>query len=427
MDITGFWASYSDTEFFFRVTVASGWTDRRSRGVLSYYYHLLVIPLLNNESPNRDSLFFAVVIGHMNPAGLGIINVWDGLYKFWADGDEPLESYERISDLNFSPNPDGSTDISVRVPISTLTANGWGSWPTESRAIGTGAATITAWLSGFDPEFVITDVTKATGLICQSHQYTIGTNTAPTLTANHSIDYNRDTTWVDLSCEYTDADGNLPTVRTLTIEGESPITVGTPDHDYAGGSLFEHMLTYRCDFFDTLKYKWDFDDGAGPVSTGWQSIAMPIELSYHLTGANWHIGYEIGQGDTIQMEPGDVITAINTGNSPIDLGIQMDSIPEYWQLGTRAEHDTAVFYARFSDDPTPPDFSLFTTREIFTYALAWADGGHFGGGGRGLSFCVDGDYSEKVHLAFIVPERYPYYAGGEQTIKIKLWGRTQLP
>ncbi len=426
-DISGFWASYDSDEFFFRVNLAGGWKDNHFVLPFTNYFHVLAIPILNNESPYRDSLFFAVLVCNVN---LLVVSASDGLYKFWAeDGDDdPLNNYERIGSVTFTPSdPGDDTDFSVKFPISMLTSNGWGSWPNSSRTVGTGCATLTAWLSGTDPQFVINDVTKSSGVVFNTHNYTIGTNAAPTLAPSHLVTTNRDTSWIDLSCTYTDANGNLPTQRQLTIDRGTPstTTIGSLDHGYADGSVFTHSATYRCDFIDSLKYKWDFNDGAGVVSTGWRYAVVPSEIGLQLTGASWTVGSDLGSLDTVQMSEANVITITNTGNCSFNLGLQVDSLPNYWQLDTVVNHDTTVIYARFNDSAAPPAFSAFTQNDALSRTLLWANGTRFGAGGLNISYCVDGANTEKLYLAFIVPNTY--YADGSQRIKMSLWASNTLP
>jgi len=296
VDITDFYVSWDTDEFFFKVNLGSGWKDMHMEGPFPFrttYYHMLTIPIINNESSYRDSLFFGVVIGNVNV--FGIINIYDGIYKFWTeDGDDDsLNNFRRLGDVTCSPsNPDDDSEFSVRVPISVLTSNGWGIWPNSSRAIGTGCSTMSFWIESiitlaYNP--VVTDVTKSSGMICQTHTYNIGTNTIPTLSPTHSADYERDTTWFDLSCTYTDSNDNLPTLRQLTIDDGSSTTytVGNLDHSYTDGSLFEYSAIYGCEHLDSLRYKWDFDDGAGIVSTGW-IYAVLAEVAIELS-SGWNL------------------------------------------------------------------------------------------------------------------------------------------
>lgn len=437
LDIQNFRASYDNDEFFFRVNIGSGWADSHREGGFfgTTYYHAMIIPLLNNESPIRDSVFFGIVIANLDL--LGIIDITDGLYKFWAeDGDDDyLNNFERISSVTFSPsNPDGDADFSVRLPISALTSNGWGTWPNESHAIGTGCATIGLWIISIVPPYseenfgyVITDITKSSGVICQTHSYNIGSNSPPTLTPSHLVDYLRDTTWIDLSCTYTDADGNLPTSRQLTIDdgARTAYTIGSDDHSYSDGSLFEYSKTLRCEHIDSLKYKWDFDDGAGSVSTDWQYAVVPSEIGLQVTGGTWDVPDDLGSLDTVEMSSGDVITITNTGNCPLKLGLEADSLPNYWLLSDHTSFDTTVIFANFTDSATPPAFTSFGTNDALSTSVIWADGTTFGGGGENLSYCVDGVNSENLYLAFVVPQTYS--VNGEQQIKLALWASSDLP
>ena len=436
LDITNFRVSWDTDEFFFRVNLASGWKDQHQEGwfPVTTYYHILIIPLLNNESTYRDSLFFGVVVGNVNIVGL--IDIHDGIYKFWSEDDTPddyLDNFERIGDLNSSPsNPDDDTDFSIRVPISTLTSNGWGTWPNSSRAVGTGCATAAFWIESlipFEYEYVLTDVTKSSGMICKTHNYNIGTNTPPTLLASSLVDYNRDTTWINLDCEYTDADNNLPTMRQLTIDDGSRTvhTVGSLDHSYDDGSDFGYTETYRCEYVDSLKYKWDFTDGAtGLVSTGWQYAVVPTEIALDISGGSWTVAGDIGSLDTVEMSGSDAVDIVNIGNCPLDLGLAVDSLPNYWQLSDHVNWDTTVVYAHFSDAATPPSFGSFTANDVMLMGRTiWTNGTNFGGGGQGISYCVDGANSEKLYMAFIVPRSYNVY--GSQHLKISLWASSTLP
>ncbi len=439
LDITNFRVSYDDTYFYFRVNLGSGWKDIHVGPWYrpTTYYHILAIPFLNNESPYRDSLFFCAILTDIDV--LGIIDVDDGIYKFWSEDETPInyfDNYEQIAELDCSPtNPDDDDDFTIRVPITLLTSNGWGAWPNESHAFGTGCATVGLWIINALPpysvdnfEYVITDITKTSGVICQTNEYTIGTNSAPTLDASSIVDYNRDTTWIDLSCEYTDSDDNLPTSRQITIDDGTPATytIGTPDHSYDDGSNFTHSEVFRCEYIDSLKYKWDFNDGAGVVSTGWKYAVVPTEIGIQVTGGAWTVGGDLGSMDTIEMTAGDVITVVNTGNCPLDFGLQADSLPNYWQLSSdHTNLDTTVIYANFTDAAAPPTFATFGTDDAIANSITWSDGTTFGGGGQSVSYCIDGANSEKLYLAFVVPQTYSAY--GSQRLKLLLWASNTLP
>jgi len=428
-DITGFYASYDNDEFFFRVTLAGGWTDIHSSWWPLYtYYHILAIPILNNESPYRDSLFFAVVIANAN---FLIVNVNDGLYKFWGEDDDedPLNNYDEICNLTYSSGPDGSSDITVRIPISQLTSNGWGTWPNETEVFGTSVATGAAWLVGLDSvAYQLTDFINATGVYCHTHQYTIGTNTGPSLSQSASQSSNRDTTVINLECTYTDANNNLPTTRQIRIDDGTLNTydVGTPDHVYDDGADFTYDLTYRCEYVDTIKYNWIFSDGQSTDSTGWMYQYIPEDIQLQIDPGSWTIAPDLEALDTVVMIGGDEFTITNTGNVQVDFGLLATVLPIGWHLSTYTDWDTTVVYGRFDDSATPPDITGFDADDALDdAAIIWCDGTHFGGGGQNVSFCVDGANSENLWMGFIVPE---YYGGpGDQTITVQLWARADLP
>ena len=242
----------------------------------------------------RESLFFGVVICNVNIPG--VVNVCDGIYKFWSEDDtldDYLDNFARIGDLNSSPsNPDDDADFSVRVPISTLTSNGWGTWPNASNSFVTGCSIKSLWINSLVPvssTSIINDRTKSCRIICQTHNYNIGTNASPTLLPTYIADYDRDTTWFDLSCTYTDTDNNQPLSSQLTINDGSSTTytVRSLDHSYMDGSIFDYSAIYGYEHVDSLQYKWDFDDGAGIVSTGWRWAVLE-EVGLELN-AGWNL------------------------------------------------------------------------------------------------------------------------------------------
>ncbi len=433
-DIQSFRGGYDSDEFFFRVTLAGGWDDNHqdhSGWPWNWWdvWHILAIPILNNESEFRDSLFFAALICDIN---LLVIDLDDGLYKFWKEADpsaggddDPMNNYQRLGDLDFSSGPDGSNDFSIRFPISWLTDNGFGSWPNATDGFGTGCATVSVWLVGLDSvAFHITDATKAAGLYCHTHQYTIGTNSAPTLVDAVSHSINRDTTWVDFSCTYTDTDNNLPTTAQLEIDDGSRTlyNLGTPDHVYDDGSLFERSFTFRCAYEDTFRYQFLFNDGAGVVSTGWVDYLVPQDIHLILSTADWTIADTLSPMEPVVMGSADGIQISNIGNVTVDLGLAVSVPFPGWILSDHINWDTTTVYGHFNDEADPP--VTFDADDIITEALTWAEGSLLGGGEH-LSFCVDGANSEKLWMKFVVPRYYADF--GDQTMTVQLWARTDLP
>jgi len=429
-DIEDFFGGYDNDEFFFHVKLNGGWDDNHQVHNLFPpewwdVWHLLAIPILNNEAEFRDSLFYAVVIADAN---LLIINIQDGLYKFWKPGpddDDPLDNYTRLGPVTFSSGPDGSSEFSIRVPISLLTADDWGSWPNEANAIGTGCATVSAWLEGLDSvAYQITDVTQAAGLYCFTENYSIGTNSAPSLVPAISSLFNRDTVWTSFSCEYTDANNNLPTSVQLEVNNGSTTAYypGTPDHRYDDGSTFAYNAQYRCAWVDTIEYRWTFNDGAGAVNTGWLKHAMPDEIDLILSGTTWDIsGDSLTPLETVSMTDPDRISITNAGTVPIDLGLAITGLPGGWILDDHVAWDTTTVFGRFDPSTTVPSFDA---NHLLYETVTWSDGTILGTG-SGVSYCVDGSNSQNLWFKFTVPE---YYAGvGDQTISVRLWARTDLP
>ncbi len=424
-DIQNFYGGYDDTYFYFHVTLAGGWQDRHNSLFPYYnYYHIMAIPILNNESEFRDSLFYAVVIADMN---LLVVNIQDGLYKFWKPGpddDDPLDNYTRLGAVTFSSGPNGSSSFTVRVPISLLTNDDWGVWPNQSRAIGTGCATVTAWLSGLtDFQYQIMDVTRAAGMYCYTNNYTIGTNTAPTLAPAVSSSFNRDSVWVDFSCNYTDANNNLPTVKQLEVNNGSVTTYypGSSDHRYVDGSNFTQSVLYRCAWVDTIQYRWTFNDGAGAVNTGWLKHAMPDEIDLILSRSSWTVPDTLMPLETVMMTASDYISITNAGTVPVDLGLVVSDVPPGWILDDHVAWDTTTVFGQFNTSTTPP---AFDDNHLLSNTLTWATGPILGMG-EGVSYCVDGANSQNLWFKFVVPR---YYTGiGAQSIRVQLWARTDLP
>ncbi len=433
-DIKDFYGGYDADEFFFHVKLTGGWDDNHQ--VHSVWppewwdvWHLMAIPILNNEAESRDSVFFAVVVGDIN---LLVITIYDGLYKFWKEADtsaggddDPMNNYERLGPVTFSAGPDGATEFSIRFPISLLTSDEWGSWPNASQAIGTGCATVSVWLVSEDSvAYQVTDVTEASGMYCFTENYTIGTNSAPTVADGISSSFNRDTIWVDLSCDYNDADNNLPTDAQLEIDNGSVTTVypGTPDHIYDDGSTFEHSVQYRCEWVDTIQYRWTFNDGSGDVSTGWVKHALPDEINLVFAGSTWDLsGDSLTPLETVTMTALDYITISNAGTVPVDFGLAVSDPPPGWILADHVAWDTTTVYGHFDDETIPPTFG---SDDLLSTSITWADGALLGGG-EGVSYCVDGANSENLWFKFTVPRYYSGY--GDQTMTVQLWARTDLP
>lgn len=433
-DLTNFWVGYDSDEFFFRVNLAAGWLDRHFNLFPYYnYYHLLAIPIFNNESPVRDSVYFAVVVANIS---LIVINITDGLYKFWKEADpsaggddDPMNNYQRLGSVTFSAGPDNQTDFSIRFPISMLTTNGWGAWPNSTRVIGVGCATASAWLVGTDSvAYKIHDATKASAVYCLTQTYTIGTNTKPTISAvSASHTTNRDTTRVRFTSTYTDGENNLPTVKQLSLRKPTVATynLGSADHRYNDGSIFSYVMNYRCEYRDTFEYKFRFNDGELGDSTSWLTYVVPQNINLAISPANWTVPGLLGSNDTVQMAPANGFTITNIGNVPVDLGLAVVSLPNFWVPFTYVNWDTTVIYGYFNDASTPPAFSTFSANDAILNSIAWADATRFGPGGRNISFCVDGAVTEKLWLSFIVPR---YYASmGSQSLRLALWSRTSLP
>ncbi len=255
LDLDAFWAGYSDSHLYATLSNVTGvWPTAHTIFGPWFVYSMVV----DNPDAGVDSFAYAMVYGDVP------LIAATGLY--FVDARDT--SYTRIADIDYQ-FADG--DLHMRCQLSDLYAHPYfgPDNPSEYYTLGVGTATV--WFSNLG------DAVDTTFIHSYYHRTDVGAvggNASPALSdAGHEFEGGEPANgvYVHFYVTYTDADGNLPTVRNLVLDGV-PIEMGSgPDHDYAVGVEFGVDVDLT---LEDHEYYFLFSDGADTVETSPGTILL---------------------------------------------------------------------------------------------------------------------------------------------------------
>ena len=223
LDLTEFWASYSDDKFYF--TLNNNDTEWPLYETFSFLppWYVYMVGLINPETV--DSVGYALVYADI-PSFAGFPGVQTGLYK----GDITDSSYTQIGSIQ-SQILNGKLYMACNIDDLTSDPQ-FGPWPNSySYLIIDG---ITATINS-DPLVTINDSTPPVLFYPTHEEKTIGVNAPPQLS---DLTYISDNDSITFFITYTDTDNNLPMVHNIVIDDSIEFTMIPGDHSYETGSLF---------------------------------------------------------------------------------------------------------------------------------------------------------------------------------------------
>ncbi len=224
LDLTEFWASYSDDKFYFTLNNnSSQWPKYGTLPFLPPWY-IYAIGILNPET--QDSVAYALVYASI-PSFAGYPGLETGLYK----GNITDSSYTQIGAIQ-SQISNGK--LYMACDINDLTSDPqFGPWPNIYGCLGIDAITVTI---NINPLFEINDSTPPVLFYPTHEKRTVGENDPPTLS---ELLYSSDRDSLTFSITYTDSNNNLPTAHKLLIDDAVEVPMIPLDHSYNTGSLFK--------------------------------------------------------------------------------------------------------------------------------------------------------------------------------------------
>jgi hypothetical protein len=162
-----------------------------------------------------------------------------------------------------NPNSTDSTAYVLLYADNPLYQPGWPEWPPEAGFIGVQPVTTTAVIANLSTN----DVGKTALFIPSSHLLDFaGSNTAPALTDQN---VSHDAESVTAAINFTDAENNLPIIRSLHFE-DTQYDLQACEKDYGNGATFSIDLTITES--NWYHYYFEFSDGVETVSTPFDSI-----------------------------------------------------------------------------------------------------------------------------------------------------------
>ncbi len=251
LDLTEFWASYSDDKFYF--TLNNNDTEWPLYETFSFLppWYVYLVGLINPETV--DSIGYALVYADI-PSFAGFPGVQTGLYK----GDITDSSYTRIGDIQ-SQVYNGKLYMACNIDDLTSDPQ-FGPWPNSYGCLVLDAITATI---NVDPFITLNDSTPPVLFYPTHEERVIGTNTPPQLS---DLTYSSDNDSITFFITYTDTDNNLPLVHNIMIDlpdgGEFEMI--PQDHSYETGSLFSLTLPSSQITSHAQAY---FDDGEYEVQS----------------------------------------------------------------------------------------------------------------------------------------------------------------
>jgi len=147
-----------------------------------------------------------------------------------------------------------------------------------------------------------------------------------------------------------------------------------------------------------------------------------VRLDITLSRNSWDIGM-LNLSETRAMLPSEMITIVNNGNVPIDLGLRIDRPGTDWRPGYFNDYNQYVLRAVFNDGTTTPRFTPST--DFVKLELTWATSTIFGSGGWNILPAGYGDNRENLWLQFVAPVISTNFARTE--IQLGVYAKVRLP
>ncbi len=247
LDLTGAAMTYSSTRLYGQLSnVSGGWPDNQNFSTFFVYGILLI-------NPDTLSLTVTAMVNVNVPflftPGLYTLNLAD-------------TSFQRVADISHQPS---GNNLNLACNISDLLSTpGFPVWPPDSGYIIVAGFTASVTLAG-TPAF--NDYSYPSLFIPQTQFLNVTGNHAPAI-SNISFDVIPNLT-VNVSCDYFDADNNLPVIRQLLFD-RGVFDMGSLDHSYSDSASFSHALTWPGNGWHV--YFFRFSDGASTVETPMDSI-----------------------------------------------------------------------------------------------------------------------------------------------------------
>ncbi len=250
LDITHFYASYSDNRLYFRLDNRSGGFPT-SGGLLTYYIYS--VGLINPNATDSTAYVLMYANAILYTTGLYALDITDS-------------SFTQIGSV--TTNISGNS-LSLSCNISDLTAQpGWPTWPPEAGFVGAAPVTVTANLSGLTTN----DMGKSAIYIPSSRQLDFtAANSAPSIFGSTvACD---DTGLVTAEITYSDPENNLPVIRNLYFESV-PHNLFACEKDYQAGALFG--ISFAATESRWYRYYFEFCDGVDTVNTPLDSLYIDL-------------------------------------------------------------------------------------------------------------------------------------------------------
>ena len=207
-------------------------------------WYLYGIGIVNPEIDDPATAGTAYAIGYGDGGFWGGDALYPGVLKISGDlATGTIDSFEFLSN-NISYNTNGNT-LQVTTLLEFITNDaGWGAWPNSYNGMIVNSVTVEAALDGLDVDATILDQSDPGLFIC-STQFQEGNS--PLVLSSPSFDESSNV----LTVNYSDADGNLPWYKHVTIDhteengGETyfQLAMIPNSHDYEEGVQFSVQIT----------------------------------------------------------------------------------------------------------------------------------------------------------------------------------------
>jgi hypothetical protein len=249
LDLTGLAVTYSGTKLFVRLSNAGGGWPGNQLFTTYFIYGVLLI--------NPDTLTMTVTalvnvnVPLLFQPGIYTVNLADTTFQRVAG----ISSQASANYLHMACN---ISDL--------LSLPNFPTWPPTSGHIILAGFTATMTLSGV-PQF--NDYTYPSSFIPATEYVNVDGNQAPVI-SNFAIDIMPDI-GLDIRCDYSDADNNLPVMRHLIFD-YNPYTMGSLDHSYGDTATFDHALTWPG--YGQHTYYFRFSDGASEFQTSLDTVVL---------------------------------------------------------------------------------------------------------------------------------------------------------
>ncbi|MGB9561218.1 MAG: T9SS type A sorting domain-containing protein, partial [bacterium] len=217
LDITGQWATYSDTRLYFRISHAGG--DWNVGGLWPPYFSWACY-VINPDAPT-DTIYYALLYCK----NVGVIA--PGLWRFTRSG-----SYTQIGSIQ---NQVVNDSLVLSCSMDTLTSDPYfGPWPNPSGYLIVGVRT--------DKAVSLTSTVQADRTPNQKFYpstmtiYPTSPNSPPYIW-DYTVTESKLTYSYIITINYRDDDNNLPTIHKVIVNG-AEFDMTTSDHRYDDGAVF---------------------------------------------------------------------------------------------------------------------------------------------------------------------------------------------